>query len=822
MHALQSRIRAFPVLPLLLLLAALAGGALLLARGQDSARALGPSYEGICEYGDAMRLALLSHLKREYFQCDETPLMGAGDAWAGDLDVEPFVGATFAPGKGELDGYKYGSRVDLRGSGLGVADLDVSAALRSHGTPTYQRFGVDSLGSRNSSRNSGGFVGLTFLLDGAAASASGLAASSYSGTEGQIVWLTFQWSSIPDEFAKWNDTDAADDGFYLVLKLHVELEGDERQIFFMVNSEDALRTLYAAPFLIPDDPEIERTERADVTLSAVAVFDQRSGIEAPAPNHLDPRYRGDQDDKFEAIERAIARNDDSRLSSLDDDAPRVDVCDRSRTVRDALVAEVSGKSDCDRISVSDLTKIRTLNLSDRDIEQLKAGDFSGLTKITSLDLSKNDLAALPAGVFEGAGSDLSGPSVAVIDVTLNPGPRGVGFSRRNVSSAFRQSVGPRQAVRLARHEVSDRPDYGLAETAYSVREGQTLVLGVSALASSAVVFRSLAGDSGTYQASDCKAPCEAPAASEINAAGEYLLGFAAPTDADDDADTFTVLYGSSHDAVDLNSVVSIARLTVTEGPAAPPPAASIFKDVRVAATFFSTTRDYPEFPYNPDLDHNISNLRVSVGGQNLNANFLEYYNRTGRIERWGFATSEVLEIEPGTLTQFFQRGVIDFHDVGAGWIVERRLAWDYFGGDAYDRSRDQGFEAAPAGPPAGASSFFPAFQHYVAETATDGTRTGFLTFFNRLGGVDSFGFPKTEARRDTGAANTLFEGKTAGFVRQYFQAAIFQLASGGQVQLTLLGDSLRDLLVPDHADHAAFRRADAFAVGQVIVPQKIG
>ena len=244
---------------------------------------------------------------------------------------------------------------------------------------------------------------------------------------------------------------------------------------------------------------------------------------------------------------------------------------------------------------------------------------------------------------------------------------------------------------------------------------------------------------------------------------------------------------------------------------------SIFKSVRVTNTVRSTIAT------NRDLDHNISDLQVSVGGQTLDADFLGYYNRTGQLKRWGFATSEVLELESGTLTQFFQRGVIDFHrrpDLGGIWLVERRLAWDYFGG-GQGGSRDQGFEPAPTSPPSAGAVNYGGFNHYVSNFAADGTRTGFLDFFIELGGVDSFGFPKTAGRTDTGAPDTLFEGKTPGFVRQYFQAAIFQLSAQGTVELTLLGDSLRNQLVPNHGDYAAFGPAAPVVSGQTIVPERI-
>ena len=137
--------------------------------------------------------------------------------------------------------------------------------------------------------------------------------------------------------------------------------------------------------------------------------------------------------------------------------------------------------------------------------------------------------------------------------------------------------------------------------------------------------------------------------------------------------------------------------------------------------------------------------------------------------------------------------------------MTRLLAWDYVGG-GLGGSTDQGVEAAPDAAPEGGEQVG-AFGHYVANVDADGNATGFLDFFNRLGGVAAFGFPKTEARADTGADGTLMEpGTTAGFTRQYFQAAVFQLAEDGSVQLTLLGDTLRGILVPGYADMDAFRR----------------
>ena len=199
------------------------------------------------------------------------------------------------------------------------------------------------------------------------------------------------------------------------------------------------------------------------------------------------------------------------------------------------------------------------------------------------------------------------------------------------------------------------------------------------------------------------------------------------------------------------------------------------------------------------------------------ADFLDVYNATGRSERWGLPTSEVVEIPGIGLTQFFQRGALHFE---SNVEVKRLLAWDYVGG-GLGGSVDQQVEAAPETAPEGGEQIG-AFDHYVANVDADGNATGFLDFFTRLGGVEAFGIPKTEARVDTGAEGTLMEpGTTAGFTRQYFQAAVFQLAEDGSVQLTLLGDTLRDTLVPGHADEDAFGAADALSLGDEVSPPVI-
>lgn len=225
--------------------------------------------------------------------------------------------------------------------------------------------------------------------------------------------------------------------------------------------------------------------------------------------------------------------------------------------------------------------------------------------------------------------------------------------------------------------------------------------------------------------------------------------------------------------------------------------------------------------FDQTLKHNLANLIVSLGSASAAANFLDYFNATGGVARWGYPTSEVFQSEPGNLGQFFQRGVVDWHwrdDIGA-YVVERRLAWDYLGGDRAGPGADQGVESAGAEPGNGAA--VGPWGHMVSDVAADGTRTGFRAFFDRYGGVRSFGYPKSEARPDPdGPGGLHVPGATPGFIRQYFQAAVFEYHSDSSapVQLRLLGDDLRDHEFPNDSWRSlpAFQPANPVYVGQFV------
>ena len=80
------------------------------------------------------------------------------------------------------------------------------------------------------------------------------------------------------------------------------------------------------------------------------------------------------------------------------------VCDRTPQVRDEILREISGVSDCAEVTDGHLSGIGSLSLQGSGIATLKAGDFSGLDKLERLWLYGNRLTTLPATVFSDLGN----------------------------------------------------------------------------------------------------------------------------------------------------------------------------------------------------------------------------------------------------------------------------------------------------------------------------------------------------------------------------------------------------------------------------------
>ena len=227
------------------------------------------------------------------------------------------------------------------------------------------------------------------------------------------------------------------------------------------------------------------------------------------------------------------------------------------------------------------------------------------------------------------------------------------------------------------------------------------------------------------------------------------------------------------------------------------------------------------FEYEPILQHSIPNLVVTVDGVAHIVTFQDFYNGTGGITRWGLPTSEVFEEKPEVLTQYYQRGVVEWKKSPVDpskRTFQRVLAWDFIGGGlggAPDLGVEPGFTNPYAGEQLGP------WGHRVSNRSVEGTTTGIKDFFDSLAGVASFGFPKTDARRDDHTEAVLTRpGSSPVFIRQYFQAAVLEYhpdaPPGFKVKLSLLGDFLRNLRYPNDSWAAIvpFQASTPLTIGQ--------
>ena len=195
------------------------------------------------------------------------------------------------------------------------------------------------------------------------------------------------------------------------------------------------------------------------------------------------------------------------------------------------------------------------------------------------------------------------------------------------------------------------------------------------------------------------------------------------------------------------------------------------------------------------LGHNIADLTVRLDGVARAASLLTYYHESGGLRRWGHAVSEPL-IENDQLVQYFQRGVIEWSGESANTQPTPRLVWDFIGG-GLEGSPDLGFEAGTTTPHGGVA--VGPFGHVVSNQSVEGDDIGFLDAFLDLGGAAGLGFPKTEARLDTGAPGTVLDPTAEpGVIRQYFQAGVLEFAAGrpDPARLRLSGDALRNRVYP--------------------------
>ena len=117
------------------------------------------------------------------------------------------------------------------------------------------------------------------------------------------------------------------------------------------------------------------------------------------------------------------------------------VADRTPAVRDAIVKAIDGVDAAADVTTEQLVSITALNLRNKDISELKAGDFSGLTGLVDLNLFGNKLSELPAGIFEGL---TSLTTIRLGRNSVNPMPFTVSLEK--VASGQFKAVAPAGAL----------------------------------------------------------------------------------------------------------------------------------------------------------------------------------------------------------------------------------------------------------------------------------------------------------------------------------------------------------------------------------------
>ena len=105
------------------------------------------------------------------------------------------------------------------------------------------------------------------------------------------------------------------------------------------------------------------------------------------------------------------------------------ICNRTQQVQDAILAEISGVTDCANVTAAHLAAIvrgtglnEGLDLNSKRIASLRTGDFAGLSSLVGINLDNNQLISLPAGVFNGL-TALTG--LSFVDNQLTSLPEGV-------------------------------------------------------------------------------------------------------------------------------------------------------------------------------------------------------------------------------------------------------------------------------------------------------------------------------------------------------------------------------------------------------------
>ncbi len=634
--------------------------------------------------------------------------------------------------------------------------------------------------------------GLLLVFDGGTGRRIGLTGNEYVVEEDGRALITVEFASVPIPDP---DGGPGDDRADVCLQLTAD---DFRQWRFRVNATDRVRALFSLVIAAPSNDEIEQNYQLDLYLDIV-----------PGCIGSAPQPQIDDGDLDEAV-----------LTVIDNDAPRYSLCGRHPAIRKQIERWLAESAFCEQVSVADLARVTEIDLSGRsELTGIIAADFSQLSQLRSLDLRDSSLTAVPPGLL----SSIGPTKTMVVDLRGNPGPDGNGFTLANLPAQFRADMRPGVEIVL---EAGGSGITGFEESIYYADEGRPLAVGLihddseaAGVAPSFLIRSEVRG----HSAESNDLPGTAVVRVEIGSARLIALNFPEEKiDDREDEDFVLLMVNRAHPGVGrFTPIVDFANVQLSDAnnyvmPGPLPEPEAVFPSIRVLKSRYEGVADHDV------LGHNIPTLAVNLpGGGTAIADFAAHFERTGGLERWGYPISEVLVTEPGALSQYYQRGLVDFHDVGAGWVVERRLAWDYFGG-GLGNSVDLGVEYAITNPFPG--RMIGPWGHKVSNQAIDGTVTNFADFYDRLGGIESFGLPKSEARREGERDDALTYGQS-GFIRQYFQAAVveFHPVDGGSVKLALLGDGLRDLQLPNQSWRAfrSFLAAQPLAASDSYIPERV-
>jgi hypothetical protein len=162
--------------------------------------------------------------------------------------------------------------------------------------------------------------------------------------------------------------------------------------------------------------------------------------------------------------------------------------------------------------------------------------------------------------------------------------------------------------------------------------------------------------------------------------------------------------------------------------------------------------------------------------------FLEFFDARGGVEIFGYPLTEEFDdpTHNGLRVQYFQRARMEWHPHNPEpYQVQLGLLADELGYNTYPPARPEQIPATNSA----LHHYFPETQHVVSYA--------FLDYFREKGGLDIFGYPRSEF---------MYE---AGYVVQYFQRARMEWHpeddTGSQMRLTKIGEIYIDEFgIPDN------------------------